>query len=218
MIPYNDILVNPIKIYSNVKNIFDEYIENIENNQNLKENYYKESLEKLRTNYFWFISSSTKICSHVYKNGKREGQICGAKVFIKTDNKLNKYLCSRHCRDYHIKSRKLKEYETYCNFIRNNGNQCKHKCNKYEKFCYIHKNLRNLDEIKKIKKLEKLKRLRKMYFQKKRKNNYNFSNYYNKYDNMNYNIFDEIFTSCIYYKNKIILIPKKKGKVDNSVT
>lgn len=179
-IPQNDILMNPLIIYKNIEKIFKEYKQYIEENDNFKESFYKECLEKFRSNYFWFINSSEKICCHMYKNGKKEGQLCGAKVFIKTNNRLQKYLCSRHCRDYESKKRILKENEKYCDFVKENGNQCLHKCKNNEIHCYIHKKEDNkilvidpfkLNVLNINKKLfiDKLKKRREIYFLKRKK-------------------------------------------------
>lgn len=137
MIPKHDFLVSPKKIYNTFKQLLDEYRENIETKDIF---YYKYLLNEIERTNFWNIScSSSKICMHVYKNGKKAGHICGAKVFIKTNNKLQKYLCSRHCRDYITKGRNYTKYNKRCSFIRNNGNICKHKCEKDKNYCYIHK-------------------------------------------------------------------------------
>lgn len=137
MIPQNDLLLNPNNTYKKFKELIDIYRENIGTNDTF---YYKYLLEEIRNTSFWNLySMSYKCCTHVYKNGKKYGEVCGAKVFIETNDKLQKYLCSRHCRDYDTKKRIYNKDNIRCNYIRNNGEQCKHKCNKYKKYCYIHK-------------------------------------------------------------------------------
>lgn len=183
MIPKEDFLVNPKKLYNKFKELIDKYRENIETNDTF---YYKYLLEDIRKTNFWNIYlSSNSICMHIHKNGKRAGEICGNKIFVKTDNKLQKYLCSRHCRDYIPKGRIYNENRKRCSFIRNNGNMCKHICKQNDKYCYIHKkeednikllefapqlNNSNIEKDNIIKKLflEKLKNKRKLYLLKKK--------------------------------------------------
>lgn len=181
MIPKQDLLVCTKKVYNKIKELIDDYRNNIETNDNF---YYTYLLEELKRINFWNIyCSSNKICMHIYKNGKKEGQICGAKVFIETDNKLQKFLCSRHCRNYATKSRNYTKDNKRCSFIRSNGNMCKHKCGKGKNYCYIHK---EEEEDKHIESLEivegnlndfnmnrdlflkKLEKRRKLYFIRKK--------------------------------------------------
>lgn len=190
MIPKEDFLVNPKKLYNKLKELIDKYRENIETNDTF---YYKYLLEEIRNTNFWNIYlSSNSICMHIHKNGKRAGEICGNKIFVKTDNKLQKYLCSRHCRDYIPKGRIYNENRKRCSFIRNNGNMCKHICKQNNNYCYIHKkeeehiesleiaphNFNNSNMDKDLF-LERLKNKRKLYLLKKkikRINNKNINN------------------------------------------
>lgn len=184
MIPKEDFLVNPKKLYNKFKELIEKYRENIETNDTF---YYKYLLEDIKKTNFWNIYlSSNSICMHIHKNGKRTGEICGNKIFVKTDNKLQKYLCSRHCRDYIPKGRIYNENRKRCSFIRNNGNMCKHICKQNNNYCYIHKkeednikllefaphklNNSNIEKDNIIKNLflEKLKNKRKIYLLKKK--------------------------------------------------
>lgn len=207
MIPPNDIIVTPLSIFNKFKELLDTYRENIETKDIF---YYKNLLDQIRMDSFWNLYSlSHKVCMHIYKNGKKYGEICGAKIFINTENKMQKFLCSRHCRDYIQKSRNYTKDNTRCNFIRNNGSRCKHKCSKYLNYCYIHKisNEKSIEEYKKDF-IEKLKKKRKLYFLKKNEKNvknekifkilensnklktfnkYNNYKKYIKYINLNYN-------------------------------
>lgn len=202
MIPPNDILINPLNVFKKFKELIDKYREEIETKDTF---YYKNLLEEIRNTSFWNLYSlSYNVCMHIYKNGKRQGQVCGAKIFINTDNKLQKYLCSRHCRDYISKNRVYTKDNIRCSYKRNNGNICKHKCEKNKNYCYIHKEKSehiklleiahpNFNDSNMYKNffLEKLEKKRKIYFLRK----------YNKYRNINNN--------AKYIKNlKFSKIPK----------
>jgi hypothetical protein len=179
MIPQKDLLLNPNNIYTKFKELIDIYRDNIETKDIF---YYKDLLNEIRKTSFWNLyCSSNTICIHVYKNGKNVGNICGAKIFINTENKIQKFLCSRHCRDYMKNSRKYTKDNIRCNFIRNNGNRCKHRCSKYLNYCYIHK-ISNEEPIEKYKKdfIEKLKKKRRKYFLKKNAKNSKFLENSNK--------------------------------------
>lgn len=174
MIPQGDLLLNPKKIYNKFKELIDIYRENIETKDKF---YYKYLLEEFRKTIFWNIYvSSDKICMHVYKKGRNAGEICGAKIFIETNNRLQRYLCSRHCRDYETKQRYYDDIRIRCSYIRSNYEQCKHRCKDNNKFCYIHKTNDKEDmeeDILKDKKIfiNKLKIKRKLYFKLKKLKN-----------------------------------------------
>lgn len=197
MIPQKDLLISPKRLYNTLIKNIDDYRKNIETKDTY---YYKMLLEKIKDINFWNIySSSEHICMHVYKRGKNEGQICGAKVFISTDNKLQKFLCSRHCRDYEAKHRIYYKKHVRCKYIRKNGEQCRHKCGTNTVYCYIHKDnknnkiINNINIVDKLnedtynKGINKLKRKRCLYFKLKKikKNN------------------KQIFLTQIFYKMEI---------------
>lgn len=133
MIPNKDLFLNPKKTFNKLKELLDNYRKNIDTRDKF---YYEYLLEDIRKTYFWNIScSSNKTCIHEYKHGKNKGEICGAKVFIKSNNRLQEYLCSRHCRDYTTKSRKYSINNIRCSYIRKNNKQCKHRCEKNNIYC-----------------------------------------------------------------------------------
>lgn len=209
MIPQQDLLISTKRFYKKIK----EYIDNYRNNIETKDvHYYNLLLENINNiGFFNNYCSSEKVCMHIYNNGNKAGNICGAKVFIKTNNKFQKYLCSRHCRDYNTKCRKYNN-RNRCKYIRNNGSQCKHYSIKNQLFCYIHKAEENIEyniEMEKQCILNKLEKRRKKYFlvkyNKNKHNNkniiikynrflknieffefYKFSKSFNKYDKYNY--------------------------------
>lgn len=141
----------------------DEYIKYIlkNNNESLKEIFNSDN------NIYLFINNN--YCVHKYKRGNREGQICGAKIEINSDN----YLCSRHNRSYKPKQRNY-NINKRCSHVRNNNELCKHICRDNNKYCYIHKKIYekdikedNIDYIKR-KNIEELKNRRKLYFKMKK--------------------------------------------------
>lgn len=174
-------------------------------------NIIRESKNILDENHFVDMSLNYSYCNHVYKNGKNKGMMCCAKIFIKPNHRKQKFLCSRHCRDYNTNSRIYSIDNPRCGYIRKNGNQCKHKCNKYVNFCYIHNKYENKEE--------KNESYKKLFFRKleKRRSLY-FLNKYNKYKykyNNSIIKFNKFFKISNFFKeyNKIhknIILIKKK--------
>lgn len=205
---YKDLLVSPKRLYNKFKSIIDEYRENIDTKDTY---YYEYLLKQLRNTNFWNIyCSSEKICMHIYKNGNKAGEICGAKIFIKTENKLQKFLCSRHCRDYISKNRSYNRINKRCNHIRNNGEQCKHKCDQNKEYCYIHKKFYNEliindnDRNVNFNAIKKLEKRRNLYILKKYdKIKYNKHKYINNI--IKCNDFHHFFKIPNFYKfSKIV--------------
>lgn len=169
MIQNKDLLLSPKKIFDNVKELLDNYRETL----NIKDkHYYKTFLESIRNANFWNAScAADRICMHIYKNGKRAGEICGNKIFIIANNRLQEYLCSRHCRDYETKGRTYDKKHGKCNYIRKNKEECKHRCANGDKYCYMHKKFCEEEDLKKIF-IKNLEKKRKKYKKlKKRKQN-----------------------------------------------
>lgn len=210
MIPQEDLLVSPTRLYKKLKEYLDKYRNDIETKDTF---YYNCLLEQIRNTGFWNLySASEHICEHVYRRGKKEGQICGAKFFIKTNDKLQKYLCSRHCRNYDTKPRKYTINNPRCNYERKNGEQCKHRSLSFKTYCYIHIKYKNENKNKEYmnSKINKLRYLRKLYYRnkykKKRKYRYN-------HINKNYSI---IYSFKEYIKNKhkhILMMTKKNENI-----
>lgn len=200
MIPQQDLLISTKRFYKKIKEYIDEYRYNIETKDI---HYYNLLLEKINNIGFLNIyCSSEKVCMHTYNNGKKAGKICGAKIFIKTNNRLQKFKCSRHCRDYNTNSRNYIN-RNRCEYIRNNGIQCKHYSIKNKKFCYIHKYEENIKfniEMEKQCILNKLEKRRKKYFLVKyNKNKHNNKNIIIKYNNFLKNI--EILEFYKFFKS-----------------
>lgn len=200
MIETNNVIINQnilnIKIQENIKNtlnnnlfwidingknIFNEKQKNIITKNIIKEFSYN-------MNSCIYSSIDYNYCIHKYKNGKNVGKYCMAKIRIKSNDNKNKYLCSRHCRNYESNERNYNKRER-CKYIRNNGMQCKHFSNNKINYCYIHYK----DEANKFifnsKHILKLNILRNIYYKKLK--------YRKKLkkENLNSNI-------CIYKKNR----------------
>lgn len=141
-------------IYNNIKNDYNQIVD---------------------SNYFVDKSMNKNYCVHIYKRGKREGQICGNKIFIESNDKMQQFLCSRHCRDYSSKPRNYSHEKPRCNHVRINGNQCKHNSLKYSKYCYIHNQNYILNKVNHEvdDKIKKLKYLRMLYYKNRKKNRKN---------------------------------------------
>lgn len=172
----HDVLVNARRVYNKFVELIDEYGECTEFGKVNMKSYYAQVVKKMKETQFWNLYYlSDKICMHVYKNGKNAGEICGNKVFITTEDKLQKILCSRHCRNYKPKGRTYDSEHIRCNYIKKNEAKCKHKCGNGDNYCYIHKKLFKEEPINKfvennkeifIKKLETKKLI---YFKLKNK-------------------------------------------------
>lgn len=135
---------------------------------------YKEILDD---NHFLFLIMNNRYCTHIFKRGRMEGMVCGAKIEINT---TSKYLCSRHNRIYKPKSRNYTLEKPRCNYIKNNSERCKHMTNNLKTYCYIHNKYSKDDKIEKENQINKLKYLRKILF----KNKYRYKNkYYDEYKN-----------------------------------
>lgn len=126
----------------------------------------EEIKDNFSKNHFYYMNIHDKFCTHVFKNGKREGYMCCAKIEINS----NAWLCSRHDKDYTPRHRVYYKHKPRCLHIRKNNKQCKHMSIKNMSYCYIHeKNYRNNNVEIKLKNMEKLKRLRKKFFKNKYK-------------------------------------------------
>lgn len=198
MIPDNDILINPTRLYRKIKEMLKV---NIDDNNKIN---VKDFLQEFRNTKLWSLYfSSEHICEHIFKNGTKKGTICGTKIFITANNKLQKYLCSRHCRDYTPKSRVYNNINKRCIYIRSNGEKCKHKCNNGLTYCYIHKSNNNDTKVnnKNIKNLfiEKLNKRRLLYFKNKR----------NKYKKQF--LYSQIFNEAETKKNKKLIYEAYKN-------
>lgn len=210
MIPIQeDLRVNTSNLFKRVKDVINDYIADIGAKKECI--YYEKLISTFRSKLFWdtYILSHN-VCMHIYKNGSKAGTICGAKVFVKTDNKLQKYKCSRHCRDYGTKGRTYDETYIRCSYIRANEKQCKHRCNSNAKYCYIHAASEVINgsiiDIEKLNKsayneaINKLKKKRNLYFKLKKLKK-------NKKQNLSTQIFQR------EGQNNFIKIKKKKYNI-----
>ena len=199
------------------KNIITEKQKNIITKNIIKEINMKNIIEE---------SIDYNYCTHKYKNGKNIGKYCMSKIRVKANDNKNKYLCSRHCRNYEPNGRNYVKKDR-CLYVRNNGIQCKHFSNNKANYCYIHYKYEKDKEKEFIFNygfILKLKKLRKLYLLKKHKkikrNNLKiyYSNNFNKsrnlfFNNTNNNIFYEYIkelenikhsNSSSLWSNKII--------------
>lgn len=175
MIPNHDLFLNPRKIYKKIIEILKEDGEMIKCKGCDTTAWCANITERMKELNFWNLyCTSDRICMHIYRNGKRAGQICGNKVFITTDNKLQKFLCSRHCRDYIPKGRTYSGGYKRCSYIRTNGEQCKHKCSLRASYCYMHATNEAIDNSDRLiynEAINRLKRKRNLYYKLKKSRN-----------------------------------------------
>lgn len=138
----HEVLMSSRKVHNGVMKFINRYKESMELGEINAENCYAEIIKEMKGAHFWNIyCTSNRVCMHIYKKGSKAGSICGAKIFISANVGLQKFKCSRHCRDYDAKNRVYNNVNTRCNYIRTNGLQCKHKCSQYTDYCYIHKDV-----------------------------------------------------------------------------
>lgn len=171
------------KVDEKTKNIIDRLFYNNENKNKytdyILKNINQDIKDIMDNNHYLDLFVNYNYCNHIYKHGKREGMMCCAKIFIKPNDKKNKYLCSRHCRNYNSKPREYSINKPRCNYIKNNGKQCKHICSNFNRYCYIHEYIEienNKYTNEKINKIEKFKFLRKLYFKNKYKSKRKYNN------------------------------------------
>lgn len=211
-----DIVISPKKVYRKVMEFMDTFKEEIKYGENNANRYYADVIKKMSGTYFWNVDcASDRVCMHTYSRGIKKGQICGNKIFITTDNRLQKFLCSRHCRDYVTKGRTYSDRHKRCNHIRANGEQCKHKCSSNATYCYIHvtkKAIHGPDEALYNDAINKLKKKRKLYFKLKKFNKFSkivkflkISNDLNLLENSNH-LDNKIITKNANFCNNLKLI------------
>lgn len=174
MIPHNDIKINPSLLEKNLLNEM-EFIStglNNEDEERIKKIFSNGIKNIIHNNYFWYLITGNKICTHRYKNSKKyNGNICGKPIYSKHENiKEGEWLCSRHLPNHLVeRPRKLKEDQINCKAITINGDLCKYSA-KINGYCSQHYQIvNNLDildvheEIKKNKKLNIIKNNTNIY-------------------------------------------------------
>lgn len=207
-------ILDEIFYKDNDKEIYIEYIL-----KNMKE----ELKEIMDNNHFLDLSINYNYCNHLYKSGKNNGYLCGAKIFINPDNgKKPLFKCSRHCRNYSPKPRNYSIENPRCDYIRKTGEQCKHRCSKYNTKCYIHNNSKDDKKIinLKINKINKLRHLKLLYYKKKtKKKDYNFKKSKLNKNKKEYHIYEKIYKIINKYmiKDKKIKIKKELNKIHFNV-
>jgi hypothetical protein len=163
-----DIPINYIHFIKNIPDEITEEIKDIIDIEKLSDKDMNIILKKINSyikklfsnDYFIYLLISSKHCVHKYKRGKKDGTYCCSKIEIDDKN----FLCSRHNRKYTPNSRIYTINNPRCTFIRSNDSQCKHKCSKYNSYCYIH--IKDMELYKKSQ-IEKLKILRKKFINNK---------------------------------------------------
>lgn len=119
---------------------------------------------KQNINYNLYLSIEDGYCIHKFQKGKRIGEYCNRKIYIKNGKNIELY-CSRHNNNYDITPRNY-EKNNQCEYIRTNGLQCKNH-SKYNNFCFVHKN--NSFVMDPFIKLNKLRNIYYQNIKKKRK-------------------------------------------------
>lgn len=180
MVSTNNIMINENilnkKIKENIKNVLNNnlfwYDINGKNifNEKQKNRIMKNIMKEFSYNMNGCIHNSIdyNYCIHKYRNGKNTGKYCMAKVRIESNDNKNKFLCSRHCRNYNSNERNYSK-RNRCKHIRDNGIQCKHFSNNKTDYCYIHCKDEKEEENRFIfnsKHILKLNLLRNIYYKK----------------------------------------------------
>src|SRR5215216_6435356 len=93
-----------------MENYFEEeiYAENIENKKKIMGNIIKEKTNDIKSNHFWYVNSSSNICTHIHKRGKKEGFMCHRKINTNLNGHKPDYLCCIHSKN-HIPKKKIKK-------------------------------------------------------------------------------------------------------------
>lgn len=208
VLPVNYNKMNKIVLKESINkitNIIEDIFYNDKNKIKYRDLITKRFNEELKdiydSNHNIYLFMNNRYCVHRYKRGIREGHVCGAKIEINSYD----YLCSRHNRDYKTNNRVYTNNNIRCNYIRNNNQQCKHRCSEHNSYCYIH--LKNI-EIYKKNNLEKLKKMRINYFKNKSKYNYKYVKKYKK----KLNNLDENTKTNTMYNNYYNYMYRKDGK------
>lgn len=153
---------------------YDENGKNLFNNkqiQIIKNSIIKDFNQDIDHNLY--LAMEKKYCIYKYQKGNNIGKYCNRKIYIK-NGKYIEYYCSRHNKDYEKNERKY-FLRRRCEFIKDNGEQCKNH-SKYDNFCFIHKHSNvNIDPF------IKLNKLRNIYYKKIKKKKHN--NYFKQNNN-----------------------------------
>ena len=199
--------------------------------KNIIKNFLKE------IDYILYLSMENNRCIYKFQKGKRVGEYCNRKIYIKTKN-INFY-CSRHNKTYDVMSRNY-NIRKQCEHIKKDNTKCKHYVNNNSNFCFIHNFKEKESEfIFNYNYIQKLNRLRNIYYKKvkkkkcnnffkqnksspngelsqnKKNNNFSHLNFHKKHKNHFDNPTNLYIENSNYelYKNfKIFKIRKKKSK------
>lgn len=149
----------------------------------IKNNIIKDFFNEI--DYNLYLSIDRNCCVYKFQKGKKCGEYCNRKIYIKTGNDVELY-CSRHNDNYEKNIRKYIIHKR-CDYIKENKEQCRNY-SKYNGFCFTHKNSNcNIDPFIRLNKLRNIyyKKIKKkkhnIYFKQNKKENTKFNNTKNKY-------------------------------------
>jgi hypothetical protein len=113
-----EILVCKLSIQKSIRNImlevmpeyFDKEIlvEKTENKKKVMESIIRNKVNDTKSDNFWYINSSDKICTFKHKRGNNEGYMCCKKIRTNLDGEKPDYLCSTHSKE-HIPKKRIKK-------------------------------------------------------------------------------------------------------------
>ena len=82
-----------------------------EKKQKMMKTIIKEKIEKTNTIHFWYLNSSSNVCTYIYKRGKKEGYMCHRKIRTNIGNNKPDYLCAQHSKLHITKKREKPKQE-----------------------------------------------------------------------------------------------------------
>jgi hypothetical protein len=110
-----EVLVCKLSMEKSIKNIMQEVMNEYFNDEvlcqdiNMKkkilENKIDEKMNFVKSNNFWYINSSEKVCTFIHKRGKKEGYMCHRKINTNIGDVKPDFLCSIHSK-LHIPKKK----------------------------------------------------------------------------------------------------------------
>jgi hypothetical protein len=99
-----EVLVCKLSMEKSIKNIMQEVMNEYFNDEVL-ENKIDEKMNFVKSNNFWYINSSEKVCTFIHKRGKKEGYMCHRKINTNIGDVKPDFLCSIHSK-LHIPKKK----------------------------------------------------------------------------------------------------------------
>lgn len=151
-VPKNDITIRPIIMINEINKIFTKIKDDFEYKNEKYMKVLHTIIGELRYNinkqYFWYLISSEKICSHTFTtNSKKFGMMCGKRIDITC--KKDKYKCSEHVNKNHIPKKRNKDGKVLCKNLNKHKKPCELE-GKYEGYCKYHYKPDNNTNIKEV--------------------------------------------------------------------